>query len=366
MMSIPHPAEDVLLFDLLGERTLELCRIDSVIGREEVLADHMEAWARRHFAGEDVWRTGHSLVLGRPAVDGRPTVALFGHLDTVPPHPGDPSPHRDGGDVVGLGSSDMKGGLAVMQLLAERLDRDVLPFNLVYVLYEREEGPYLENGLGPVFEQRKDLEKIDLALCLEPSDNAIQMGCCGALHATITFEGRSAHSARPWQGENAIHKAGPLLTELLGKPPVEVDIGGLHFREVMSVTTAQGGRARNVIPEAFSLNLNYRFAPGKSPEQAMDDVRRLVDGRAKVEFIDVAPAGMVFTDHPIFQRLIERTIAPVQAKQAWTDVGRLAAHGIRAVNFGPGASAQAHQAKERVAVQSLVEGYRLLERFLLP
>jgi succinyl-diaminopimelate desuccinylase len=349
----------------LAERTLDLCRIASPIGHEAVLADHLEAWARGHFAAGDVRRVGHSLVLGRPATDGRPTIGLFGHLDTVPAHAGDPAPHLTDTHVVGLGAADMKGGLALLQQFVEDGALSRSPFGVVLVLYEREEGPYLENGLGPVFEACGDLRGLDFALCLEPSDNRIQMGCCGALHAQVVFRGRSAHSARPWQGENAVHKAGPLLSDLLAREPAVVDVQGFTFREVMSVTLAQGGRARNVVPDAFTLNLNYRFAPTRSLEQAQAEVLRVVDGRAEVTFTDLSPAGPVFADHPMLRRLVERTGAPVESKQAWTDVARLGSLGIPAVNFGPGESAQAHQAGERTRIDLLAEGYRLLEGFLV-
>lgn len=412
--------DDRQLATILAERTMKLCRIDSVIGEEKALADHMEEWSRSVFSAEEIYRHSHSLVLGStrglrvkyqqmdrvsstiskskaktlteegdqsqesvgvkefssrdgdsPASSGiseRPVVALFGHLDTVPPHPGDAAPRwepgEDFGKVVGLGSSDMKSGLAVMQLLAENFYGRTADFDLLFIFYEREEGPYLENGLGPLFDELPFLKAIDFAICLEPSDNAVQMGCCGALHAKIQFSGKSAHSARPWQGENAIHKAGPLLAKLLSKQPVEIKKGDLLFREVMSVTLAEGGRARNVIPERFSLNLNYRFAPGKSLEAAKDDVLRLVDGSAEVEFTDLAPSGAVVGEDPIAERLLERTGAKVEAKQAWTDVGRLSSLGIPAVNFGPGNSAQAHQAGEWVSVSNIIQGYRMFERFL--
>jgi succinyl-diaminopimelate desuccinylase len=354
------------LLEILTFRTLELCQIPSVIGHEKAIADYLERWGRPHFPAEAVQRIGNTLVFGRRGDDGRPTIGLFGHTDTVPAHPGDPEPYVDGDRIVGLGASDMKGGLAVMQLLAERLEPAKLPFHLVYVFYEREEGPYLENGLGPLFEARPDLKGLHFAICLEPSDNIIQMGCCGTLHAQIRFAGKSAHSARPWQGENAVHKAGPLLTKLLHQHPVEVDTGGFRFREVMNVTLAQGGRARNVIPEALTLNLNYRFAPGKTVEHAQEDVRRLVGDAATVEFTDLAPAGEVFADHPLLKRLQEKTGAVIESKQAWTDVARLGLHGIPAVNFGPGISAQAHQAAEHASAAQVAAGYGLLERFLAP
>jgi len=270
----------------LAQSTLSLCRIASPIGQEGPLADHVERWALERFSREEVCRVGHSLVVGR-LDDSRPTVALVGHLDTVPAHPSDGPARIDGERVFGLGASDMKGGLAVMMALAEDLPLRELPVNLALILYEREEGPYLESGLGPLFDRRPELKQVRFGIAMEPTDGLVQVGCVGTLHATLKFSGRSAHSARPWQGENAIHKAGPLLTELLGRQRVEVVHSGFAFFEVMSVTLAHGGRARNVVPDTLELNLNYRFAPGKSLEQAQEDVRALVAGRAEVTFTDL-------------------------------------------------------------------------------
>ncbi len=351
------------LAQALAQRTLALCRIASPIGHEGPLADHVEAWARAHFAPGDVVRHGHSLVVGR-LEDPRPTVALVGHLDTVPAHPGDAPARLEGERVYGLGASDMKGGLAVMMALAEALPRDALPVNLLLMLYEREEGPYLESGLGPLFEQVPALRRVHFGIAMEPTDNVVQVGCVGSLHVTLKFEGRSAHSARPWQGDNAIHRAGPLLAELLTRPRVEVLHQGFAFYEVMSITTASGGRARNVVPEAFTLNLNYRFAPGKSLEAAQEDVRRLVAGRAQVAFTDLAPSGRVCADNPLYRQLLALTGLPAASKQAWTDVARFSEFGVDAVNFGPGETAQAHQANESASIPALAVAYQKLEAFL--
>lgn len=347
----------------LAQSTLSLCRIASPIGQEGPLADHVERWALERFPRESVTRVGHSLVVGR-LDDSRPTVALVGHLDTVPAHPSDGPARIEGERVFGLGASDMKGGLAVMMALAEDLPLKELPVNLALILYEREEGPYVESGLGPLFEQKPELKRVSFGIAMEPTDGVVQVGCVGTLHATLKFSGRSAHSARPWQGDNAIHKAGPLLTELLGRQRVEVVNSGFSFFEVMSVTLAHGGRARNVVPDTLELNLNYRFAPGKSLEQAQEDVHALVAGRAQVSFTDLSPSGRVCADNALYRRLLAATGLPAASKQAWTDVARFGEWGVDAVNYGPGETAQAHQANESAPIPALAVAYEKLAAFL--
>lgn len=302
-----------------------------------------------------------------PPAPGRPQLALCGHLDTVPIHEADAGrpPRREGGRLVAPGSSDMKGGVAVMLELAERLPRAARFCDLVLVLYAREEGPFLENELGDVLREPDLLAGTDLALCLEPTDNVLQLGCVGSIHATFTFTGRSAHSARPWQGENAVHAAGALLAELHGRRPREAVLGGLVYREVASVTRIEGGRARNVVPDRCAMNVNFRFAPDKPLDVAAQELEALgVRFGAAVALTDLAPACPAFADHPLVRRLVERTGVAEEPKQAWTDVARLAQHGIPAANFGPGATAQAHQQGEWIALDALERSYLLYERFL--
>jgi succinyl-diaminopimelate desuccinylase len=347
----------------LSERALELVKIPSVIGHEAALADFVEAWAKRHYPPSDIVRVSHSLVIGRRD-DARPTVALVGHLDTVPAASEPNLPRIENDRLWGLGSSDMKGALAVMMALAESLPRDELPVNLLLVFYEKEEGPFQQSGLGPLFEQVPMLSQLHFAIAMEPTDGAVQVGCVGTLHASLRFRGQAAHTARPWQGKNAIHAAGQLLGELDQKSRHEVMVEGHRFYEVMSITTATGGRARNVVPDRFDLNLNYRFAPGKSLEEAQAEVLALVAGRADVEFVDLAPSGRLCGHNRWFRRLEALSGKPAEAKQAWTDVARFTALGVDAVNFGPGETAQAHQKNESASVSALDASFEVLRRLL--
>jgi succinyl-diaminopimelate desuccinylase len=347
----------------LAQRALELVRIPSVIGSEVALADYVEAWAQRRFPKEQVVRVGHSLALGRRE-DCRPSLALVGHLDTVPGHEGDGPPRLEGDRLHGLGASDMKGALAVMMALADELPLAELPVNLRLLFYEREEGPFQESGLGPLLEAVPELSKLAFAIAMEPTDGAVQFGCLGSLHATLHFAGRAAHSARPWQGQNAIHAAGPVLAELAARGRREVVVEGFTFYEVMSATLAKGGRARNVVPDAFEVNVNYRFAPGKTLAEAQADVTAFVAGRAEVRFTDLAPSGRVGAANPFAQRLVALSAKAPEPKQAWTDVARFSELGVDAVNFGPGETAQAHQRNESVSVGALAAAFEVLSRLL--
>ena len=360
------------LAEELAGRTADLCARLSPTGEEGPLCDELERWARGRFPA--VRRVGSSLAAwvdaapaaGAPSAGGRPLVLLCGHLDTVPVHADDRGPpRREGGRLVAPGASDMKGGVAVAMALAERLPRAARDVDLALVLYAREEGPYAEDELEPLLAAAPELGAAALAICLEPTDGRLQLGCLGSLHATVRLRGRAAHSARPWQGENAIHRAGALLAELAGRAPREVASGGQLFREVISATRIEGGGARNVVPDLCALNLNFRFAPDRTLAGAEAELVALAARHgAEVEVTDRAPACPAHGDHPLVRRLVARTGVATEPKQAWTDVARLHAHGVAAVNLGPGATAQAHQRGEWIEVAALERAYRLLEAFL--
>jgi succinyl-diaminopimelate desuccinylase len=348
----------------LDRTLLWLCEIPSPIGEERALCDAVQArLARLPGLPAPARRYGDSIVVPVTRGTGGPHVALAGHLDTVRTENG---PARvDGDRLYGSGASDMKSGLACMIALAETLDRASLGCDLTLVFYAREEGPYAENELGPVLEQDPELAKVDLAACLEPSDNKLHLGCMGSIHATVTFEGRTAHSARPWEGESAITKAAGFLAEVGALAPRESVVDGLTYRSATTITQARdGGRGRNVVPDRFVLNVNHRFAPDRALDEAAAYVRALVGDRARVELTDLSPAAPPSASHPLVQALVAAGVRGIEPKRAWTDVARFAALGVAAVNFGPGENAQAHQKNESTSLQLVHEGVEILARWL--
>lgn len=332
----------------LVETLTWLVDIPSVTGDEAGLRDAIAA--RLH--GIPQQAIADSLVVGEPR---DAAVMLAGHLDTVP-FQGEIGARLDGDRVHGLGATDMKGGLAVMIHLVEVLGGE----KVACVFYSGEEGPLVGNQLTRVIDEAPWLRRSSAAVVLEPTDRAIEAGCQGVINAEATFTGQPAHSARPWFGDNAITKAGAFLTFLRSLEPEPHVVNGLEFLEVISVTTAHGGVARNVIPGEFVMNVNYRFAPDRSHDEALGRLHEVCAAADRVEVVDLAPAASVDTDHPLFRALIERTRAPVQGKQAWTDVAQLSSAGIPAVNFGPGEPSLAHKPGESVRVSDLEWVYESL------
>lgn len=351
------------LNDAIRDTLLSICSIASPIGEEKELCDHVEARLVRTLGRDAVQRLSHSLVARAAVHPDKPRIALVGHLDVVrTQHDG---PARVEGDLLyGAGAADMKSGLALMLELLERLDLKTLPCDLTLIFYEREEGPFAENMLGPVLDAFPFLHTLDLAICLEPSDNEVQLGCMGSVHATIVFSGRTAHSARPWQGENAFYKAAPFLAELSVREPNVVSLDGHVFKEVMTPTLMTGGRGRNVVPDRCEINLNYRFAPGRTPEDAVADLRALVGDRGEVLPTDLSPSARPHASHPLVLHLASCGVTGVKTKQAWTDVARFDAIGVPGVNYGPGTASQAHQRNEWTELSKVYAGYAILERFL--
>ncbi|WP_457639558.1 succinyl-diaminopimelate desuccinylase [Persephonella sp.] len=347
----------------LVEYLTELVKIPSVIGNEKEIADFVHSFSKRFYPEENIIRYNNSLIVYDRIEPDRKTIALIGHLDTVPGE-NEYTGQLIDGKLYGLGASDMKAGLAVMMGLMEAFHKKDKRFNLIYVFYEKEEGPYIDNGLEPLLSQFDIIQKADLAFALEPTNNTVQVGCLGTLHASIIFEGKKAHSARPWQGENAIHKAADFLKRLADFGIHEYEFHGMKYLEVMNATMVEFSGGRNIIPDRFVINVNYRFAPGKSIDEAKEDVLKLVNGEAKVEFTDLCPSGSVCLYNPVLTKLIHQFDLPVEAKQAWTDVARLSLYGIDAVNFGPGDPAQAHQKNEYVPIENLFRNYDIFHSFI--
>jgi succinyl-diaminopimelate desuccinylase len=297
---------------------------------------------------------------------GTPFVVFAGHLDTVPAQGNIPGRVAEG-SAQGLGASDMKGALAVMIHLARWLDSEHpgTTLDAAFLFFAREELSIDASPITGLLEASADLRGADLVIILEPTSNAIQLGCLGNLNADVTYSGTSSHSARPWLGENAIHSAIKGLQTVASSPARQVSVEGLEFFEVVNVTGIEGGIARNVIPDEVVCHVNFRYAPTRTPASAEAELREILDGSASLDIISNAIPARVATDNQLVDRLRVVSSAPVEPKQAWTNVAEFSAVGIDAINFGPGAPEFAHRSDERVEIQALTKCFDTLQHFMM-
>ena len=146
--------------------------------------------------------------------------------------------------------------------------------------------------------------------------------------------------------------------------PQSRPIEGLEFREVVSVTRAHGGVASNIIPSRFELNVNYRFAPDRTVDEAVERLREICARADGFEVADAAPGAYPEASHPLFRALGRAAGGVISHKQGWTDVAQLAERGIPAVNFGPGETALAHKPGESIRLADLDWAYSALAEVL--
>jgi succinyl-diaminopimelate desuccinylase len=327
--------------------TAALVDVESVSENEQHIADLVED-ALRPLAHLDVTRAGNAVV-ARTLLGRSERVVIAGHLDTVPVADNVPS-RLEGERIYGCGTCDMKAGVAVQLRLAAHVpqpNRDV-----TYVFYDCEEIDAARNGLGRLSRTVPDLISGDFAVLMEPTDARVEGGCQGTLHAHVTVRGERAHSARGWLGRNAVHHAAPILQRLEDYRAERVVVDGLEYREGLNATLIRGGNAANVIPDECVVNVNYRFAPSRTLEEAFGCVVALFP-EFEVALVDGAAGARPGLDQPAAAAFVQAVGGHVLPKFGWTDVARFSALGVPAVNFGPGDPNVAHTRGEYVELERI-------------
>lgn len=342
--------------------TRAICDIPSVSDDETALADAI-ADAIADLPHLEVHRDGDTIV-ARTMLGRAQRVVIAGHIDTVPINGNVPTRDVEVDDepfLWGRGTVDMKAGVAVqLKLAAELADPRV---DITWMWYDHEEVEAAKNGLGRLAAARPDLFDADFAILGEPSNGQVEGGCNGTLRAVVRTDGIRAHSARAWIGENAIHKAAPILARLSEYRPRDVEVEGLVYREGLNAVRISGGVAGNVIPDACEVEVNYRFAPSRDGDEAIAHVRDVFAG-FDVEITDLSPGARPGMDAPLAQDFVAAVGAVPQPKYGWTDVARFSALGVPAVNYGPGDPHLAHHDEERVPLSQIEAVERGLRAWL--
>jgi succinyl-diaminopimelate desuccinylase len=351
-MAALDPSRDVVRL------TADLCDIASESLQEQEIADAVQA-ALEAAPHLEVLRDGHTLV-ARTHLGRGERVVVAGHLDTVPANDNFPS-SLDGDTLWGLGTCDMKGGVAVALRLAVTVPEPTR--DVTWVFYEAEEIAARYNGLGRLARERPELLAGDFAILMEPSVASVEAGCQGTMRVDVVTRGERAHSARSWMGRNAIHDAAEVLVRLRDHAPRRVVIDGLEYREGLNAVGISGGVSGNVVPDLATVTVNYRFAPDRTEDEALAHLRDVFHGY-ELTVTDSAPGALPGLEHPAAAAFVEAVGAEPRPKFGWTDVAQFSRLGVPAVNFGPGDPVYAHKQDEHVPVAHLHTVEDALRRWL--
>jgi acetylornithine deacetylase/succinyl-diaminopimelate desuccinylase-like protein len=287
----------------------------------------------------------------------------------------------EGNRLIGLGSSDAKGGIAAVLSVLSQLDS--CKFGKLIVQFVNYEDNNIEfqgrKRLGtPYFLSNHPDFKVDYGINVEPSvvddEWTVSLGCTGRVSFSVTTIGKEAHSSTPHLGRNAIYDMARVVEEIRRIPPGRFEIDGFEGEMPINVATIQGGRAINIVPEQCKITCERRIFPNEDPEKVIETIRsrleNLEDIKVQLDFgSEVQPPYLVEKDHEV----VSLVVASVSQKLGYrprlrVGLGRTDSMylyhmaGIKTVIMGPGS--KAHVMGEYINVDRLNEFVEILGNIL--
>lgn len=364
----------------------ELVRIPSYVGVpgvETAVAKHIAAYLEKvGLEGElEEVLEGRFNVYGRlKGKEAGPTLLLCGHLDTVPPYDMEIEPFEayvQEGKLYGRGTVDMKGSVAAMLVAMAALKRAGVDLkgSVKFAGVVGEEAPSTSEGVRALI---KKGGAGDMAIVGEATNLEIACAHKGMEALKIEVVGKATHGSVPQKGINAITKAAKIIQALETKlvPKLKERSHPLVGSPTLNIGRIEGGVQTNIVPDFCWFTLDRRYIPGETLEEVRGELQELIqelqkeDPELKARIIpqrESSGRGPMETpvDHELVKALGKATKEilgqepVVKGVDYWTDGAHLVKAGIPTVVFGPGDIAQAHGAREFVAVEELLKAAKV-------
>jgi acetylornithine deacetylase/succinyl-diaminopimelate desuccinylase-like protein len=325
-------------------------------------------------------------VTGERAFGGKRVFLMNTHFDTVAPAKewtDALTPKLKGRELIGLGSSDAKGGIAAALSALSRVDDSRFSKLIVqFVNYEDNSVAFEgKHQLGmPYFLGKNPGFKADYGINIEPTvrdgNHTVSLGCTGRVSFNVTTVGREAHSSTPQKGRNAIYDMTRVISALRRVPAGRFKMDGFSGVMPINVALIEGGRALNIVPGECKITCERRVFPNENPEQITRAIKRAVEGvrgvNARVEFSgNVQPPYIVEKGHEVVKLAVDSAKQVVGYKpKLRIGLGRTDSMylfhmaGVKTVIMGPGHTG--HVIGEGINIDRLAEFTEILGNMLKP
>lgn len=323
-----------------------MIRIPSFSRDEGAVADFLERWMLTE--GFAVRRLGNNLWMESDPADGRPTILLNAHIDTVKPASGytrDPfTPEIEDGSLYGLGSNDDGGSLIALLETYSRLIQKEQPYRLIFSATAEEEV----SGKGGLDLILPELGRIDFGVMGEPTGMRMAVAERGLMVLDCTAYGKSGHAARN-EGVNAIYKA---IEDIQWFKSHSFDrVSDFLGAVKMSVTQINAGTQHNVVPDKCTFVVDVRPNGMYTNPELLELIKSSVSCEVKERSTRIGSSHLPM-DHPAVVRGLSLGLEPFGSP---TTSNQALCH-FPTLKIGPGDSARSHSADEYIRLDEIADG----------
>ncbi len=323
-----------------------MIRIPSFSRDEGAVADFLERWMLTE--GFEARRLGNNLWIESGPADGRPTILLNAHIDTVKPASGytrDPfTPEIEDGCLYGLGSNDDGGSLVALLETYSRLIQKEQPYRLIFSATAEEEV----SGKGGLDLILPELGRIDFGVMGEPTGMRMAVAERGLMVLDCTAYGKSGHAARN-EGVNAIYKA---IEDIQWFKSHSFDrVSDFLGAVKMSVTQINAGTQHNVVPDRCTFVVDVRPNGMYTNPELLEMIKSSVSCEVKERSTRIGSSHLPM-DHPAVVRGLSLGLEPFGSP---TTSNQALCH-FPTLKIGPGDSARSHSADEYIRLDEIADG----------
>jgi succinyl-diaminopimelate desuccinylase len=345
--------------------TKQLVSIRSTPDNKEALAACIEEAVKpiKDFPIERFEQDGSKSVLIRNTAQ-RPKkfkVILNGHLDIIPGKEHQYKPIVENDKLYGVGTMDMKASVASFVMVFRAIAKSVAyPVGLQLVTDEEIGGFH-----GTKYQIDQGVRS-DFVIVGETTNFYIENQAKGIVWVKVRSQGKAAHGAYPWSGDNAIWKMHAFLNDLEKHFPLPQKKQWVTTINLAKIETSN--KTFNKIPDNCEVWLDIRYIPQET-KTIIKTIRLLLPRGFTMETLVQEPAQFVEEDNQYIKHL-QKIGKTVRGKSILLNQGQGssdARHFTRvkndAIEFGPLGDGMGTD-NEWVDILSLADYSEILKRFL--